>query len=409
MTIEFREYDPDRDFACAARIWREVGWLGKDEGERLRWYAEESRGVVAVVDGEVECFVLMTDGRLRYQESHLPMAACTGVTTGRAARRLGLARRALARSLVGEVRRGALVAGLGVFEVGFYDALGYGSGSCQRWAQVDPAHLRIGVRPRPAARLTPDDWEEMHAARIGRRRCHGVCDLLPACITRSEVADGDRGFGLGYRDAAGGRLSHFVYFTTGSAEQGPYRAELIYRTVDELRELLALVKSLGDQVLSVTLREPPGMILQDWLDRPFRHMNVTEGGKHEWRIRSAAYHQFRILDLQRCVGALRLPGANLSFNLRLTDPMEAYAEETSWSGLGGDYIISFGEVSTCSPGANTDLPTLHASVNAFTRLWLGVGPASGLQVADDLNAPAELLQSLDDVLRLPVPQPDWDF
>ena len=50
-----------------------------------------------------------------------------------------------------------------------------------------------------------------------------------------------------------------------------------------------------------------------------------------------------------------------------------------------------------------------ASVNAFTRLWLGVCPATGLSVTDGLEAPRELLEELDVVLRLLDPQPDWDF
>jgi len=55
------------------------------------------------------------------------------------------------------------------------------------------------------------------------------------------------------------------------------------------------------------------------------------------------------------------------------------------------------------------LPTMTASVNAFTRLWLGVRPASSLRFTDDLDAPAGLIETLDSVLRLPAPRPDWDF
>jgi hypothetical protein len=48
-------------------------------------------------------------------------------------------------------------------------------------------------------------------------------------------------------------------------------------------------------------------------------------------------------------------------------------------------------------------------VNAFSRLWLGVRPASGLAVTDDLAGPSALLEQLDRVLLLPEPKPDWDF
>jgi hypothetical protein len=42
-------------------------------------------------------------------------------------------------------------------------------------------------------------------------------------------------------------------------------------------------------------------------------------------------------------------------------------------------------------------------------LWLGVRPATGLAVTDELSGPPELLEALDWVLRLPDPKPDWDF
>ena len=55
------------------------------------------------------------------------------------------------------------------------------------------------------------------------------------------------------------------------------------------------------------------------------------------------------------------------------------------------------------------MPTLTASVGAFTRLWLGVRPATGLAVTDDLDGLPELLSALDEILRLPVPNIGWEF
>ncbi len=66
-------------------------------------------------------------------------------------------------------------------------------------------------------------------------------------------------------------------------------------------------------------------------------------------------------------------------------------------------------LATSAPGADPALPTLAASVGAFTRMWLGVRPATGLAATDDLFGPQELLERLDRVLRLPDPKPDWDF
>ena len=64
---------------------------------------------------------------------------------------------------------------------------------------------------------------------------------------------------------------------------------------------------------------------------------------------------------------------------------------------------------SAEPGRSETLPTLAASVGAFTRLWLGVRPAFGLAMTDDLRGPAALLEALDRVVRLPEPEPDWSF
>ncbi len=71
--------------------------------------------------------------------------------------------------------------------------------------------------------------------------------------------------------------------------------------------------------------------------------------------------------------------------------------------------MTLGSSSGAEPARDNTLPTLTATVNAFTRLWLGVRPATGLAITDDLDGPAELLAQLDEVLRLPAPHPDWDF
>ncbi|GIT39439.1 MAG: hypothetical protein Ct9H300mP8_06350 [Gammaproteobacteria bacterium] len=63
-------------------------------------------------------------------------------------------------------------------------------------------------------------------------------------------------FGLGYFDGSDGELTHFIW---GEAEEenGPYGIEWIaYRTTDQLFELLALIRSLGDQVIQCTCKNP---------------------------------------------------------------------------------------------------------------------------------------------------------
>ncbi|UCH77896.1 MAG: hypothetical protein JSU81_09245, partial [Candidatus Coatesbacteria bacterium] len=71
--------------------------------------------------------------------------------------------------------------------------------------------------------------------------------------------------------------------------------------------------------------------------------------------------------------------------------------------------VTLGPSSGAEPGHDASRPTLTASVNAFTRMWLGIRPASGLAITDGLAGPPGLLAELDEVLRLPDPTPDWDF
>jgi hypothetical protein len=82
---------------------------------------------------------------------------------------------------------------------------------------------------------------------------------------------------------------------------------------------------------------------------------------------------------------------------------------TGWRGVGGDYVVTLGPVSEVVVGREPSLPLLQASVNAFTRLWMGVRPATGLAVTDNLSGPGDLLCALDGALRLPVPRVDWEF
>jgi hypothetical protein len=220
-------------------------------------------------------------------------------------------------------------------------------------------------------------------------------------------------FGLGYRNAEG-RLTHAILGEM-SGEHGPYHVRHIaYEEPPQLLELLRLLGELGDQVSSVKLVEPPEIQLQDLIDAPFSHRRITKGSAHETGIGSLAFTQLRILDLARCVAARRWPGPTVQCNVRLTDPVTAVLEagpdrEQGWSGVGGDHILRLGNPSTVDAGVDPSLPTLTASINAFSRCWFGVRPASSLALADDLDGPPELLADLDEALALPPPQPGWDY
>jgi hypothetical protein len=411
---EYRVYDAGRDKEAARRIWRETGWLepgNAEHEEGMDLFVEAGRALVADVDGEAECLVLTCPGQIRYLADDLPFSCVTAVTTSRVARKLGLAKKLTAAAVAADAAEGALVSGLGMFEQGYYDRLGFGTGGYEHWLSFDPARLKVTAKARTPRRLTADDWKAAHEARLKRARGHGGCNLAPPQITRAEMLGTKNSFGLGYGDGPGGELTHYVWCGAARAEEGPYTVNwIVYRTAEQLLELLALMKNLGDQVRLVRIREPGGTQLQDLIDRPFQLKRLTEKSNFEHRISAHAYWQMRILDVPACLARTHLPGGNVRFNLEISDPIEPSLDnKVPWRGVAGQYVVTLGPSSGAEPANDRTIPTLKASVGAFTRMWLGVRPATGLAVTDDLSGPSELLYALDEILRLPDPKPDWDF
>jgi hypothetical protein len=246
---------------------------------------------------------------------------------------------------------------------------------------------------------------------LNRRRCHGACNLTPPEITQEELGEPGEGFGLGHFDGPGGTLSHCLW-VRAKDEHGPYNVRwLVFHTREQLHELLAVLKSLSDQVHLVGMHEPSGIQLQDLLVRPLTAGRITAGSRYASRIRTGTYYQFRMLDVPGCLARTHLPcTSTLRFSLQLADPIETrLPDDSPWRGCGGEYVVALGESSSAERGQDSGLPTLNATVNAFTRLWLGVQPATGLAITDDLSGPPELLEALDRTLRLPQPDADWDF
>lgn len=403
-----RRYDHQRDRDSMIRVYREVGWLGKEQEKEQPFdsFILASRGFVAELDGAAECGVLMNRGSMRYRERELPFAAVGTVITSRVARRQGLAGRTTATALADAALRGAAVAGLSMFDQGFYNELGFGTMGYDHWVTFDPATLRVPLRPRPPERITADDAEAVHRARLGRLRPHGGVNLDHPDLTGAAMREAENGFGLGYR--SGERITHHLW-AEAKGESGPYEVWwLAYETADQLLELLGLLHSLSDQVLHVSLQEPPQIQLQDLLEWPFRHRSRSRRAEHEHRMWSGAHYQVRILDLPACIAAVQAHG-EVAFNLELHDPVDRFLPQDGWRGAGGTYRVRLGTSSVAEPGSDPDLPTLRAAVGAFSRVWLGVRPAASVAVTDDLDAPAELLAELDAALALPVPHFDWGF
>ena len=403
-----RPYDEDRDLAALTRIWREVGWIDDtdEQAKALARVARRGGTLVGDVAGEAECAVLRTPGTMRYLDTELPLCAITGVTTSHVGRRQGLATALMVETLGAAVRDGAAVASLGFFEQGYYDRFGFGTGCYEHRLRFDPASLRVPVPEAPPVRVGPDDLGELHQLMARRHRGHGSVVLDAADWFVAEWAWLERPFALGWR-GDDGRLTHALLGSMKD-EHGPYVIELLaYEEPAQLLDLLGWIRVLGDQVNQVVIGwEPVDVQLQDLIHEPVRQRRVARlAGGSDALHQAIAEQQDRVLDLGACIAAVRTP-VPASFGLRLHDPLEALG---GWPGIGGEHTVHLGDASSVTAGIERGLPVLEASVGALTRLWLGVRPATGLALTDDLDGPADLLRRLDESLRLPTPQAGWSF
>lgn len=388
----------------------EIGWIESAEKKpSLQAFLDSSHVEVAEVDGEAEAMTMWTPGSMRYQDTDLPMSGITAVTVSHVARKLGLASSLTARSLRAAAEDGKALATLGMFEQGFYDRLGFGTGSYAHQLTFDPGALQLGHVPyRRPVRLGTDDYADVCKSLCTRMLQHGSMSLFPELMVKGELSFPDRPFALGYRDDHGD-LTHFV-FGEMEGEHGPFRINAIgYRSVDQLLELLRMLMELGDQVRSIKMLEPGPVQLQALLREPFRERDRSRGSAQQSEHRGLAWWQFRMLDVAACVAARTWTGPAVRFNLTLDDPVEARLEGDGWSGVAGDYTITVGEHSSAVTGHTAGLPTMVTGVGSFTRLWCGVCTPSVVAATDGIDAPTDLVTALDEALLMPDPLPGWEF
>jgi predicted acetyltransferase len=88
---------------------------------------------------------------VRHLEADLPMSCVAAVTTSRVARKQGFAARLTAKAIAADAADGALVSALGMFEQGFYNRLGFGTGCYEHLVWFNPAALRAGAPAGAAA------------------------------------------------------------------------------------------------------------------------------------------------------------------------------------------------------------------------------------------------------------------
>ena len=403
-----RDFDYATDLDAIKRIWREVGWVDETEDKYLDDFFAVGDTLTACIAGVPECSAHTVDGSLRLQSTDLPLCAVTAVTTSRIARGQAFAKRLTALQLQRGAQDGAAVAALGIFDQGYYDKLGFGTGGYDHQFIIDPANLKVDVDVGMPRRLGVEDFALVHAALTGRAKVHGSVVLHPARLMRAELAWAEKGFGLGY--GSDDELTHFVWLSAAE-ERGPYDVKFMaYQNTDQLLQLLALLKSFADQVYSLRIIEPPEVQLQSLLNRPFRNQVLTRKSQHAAEHYAFAWWQLRVLDVPACVQAYRGVDTPVRFQLEVTDPVEELLHgQGSWHGVGGEYVVVLGETSSAEPGVDKSLPRLRCSVNALTRMLWGVAKPASLAVTDDLSAQPELLDAIGRVLQLPTPHPGWDF
>lgn len=427
--MNYRNYNPEKDKEAAHRIWLEVGWIEGDNYAPMDTLVEHSRTIVADINGQPECLVLSFLGDIDYLGERIPFSCIGGVTTSLIARKQKIAGRLTATRIALDAMEGSMVSGLGIFDQGYYDKFGYGTGGYEHIIRFSPSTLKIpSLNPqlmsqggntgtaRVPIRLTKDDWKRTYHARVNRLRWHGSTTIHLPEQTKAEMEWLKNGFGLGYEDDSG-ELTHFMWMHGVGKENGPYHIEMLcYQTYDQLLELLGLLNSFGDQIRNISMVEPPGIQMQDFLDRPFLHRSITEGSKHQNMVKATAFWQMRICDLAGCLERTHLQGDPVSFNLVLDDPIRHYLDSDSkWQGISGEYVVTLGQESSVrrEPSEpkkhSANLPTMHATVGAFTRMWLGCLPASSIAATGGLSADPDLLRNLDRLIRVPNPLPDWQF
>ncbi|MFO7815418.1 MAG: GNAT family N-acetyltransferase [Halanaerobiales bacterium] len=412
--MKLRYFNFEKDFDKIYQIWQEVGWIKDDEkqNEALQYFVKGGQGKVALLKDQVEGYVNSTPGHIQYLDEELSLQAVSAVTISRIARKQGIATKATAEVIAESAAQGVNVSALGMFEQGFYNKLGYGTGSYEHLISFDPDHLNlIGSAPIPE-RITLEDFKDVHKSRLERTKKHGYCTLLPTEITRAEILFGSsKSFGLGFRDKAD-NITHHMWIKSENDLHGPYFIRwMVFNNKEQFFELMNLLRNLGDQVHLIKLWEPAGIQFQNFIEKPYRDSHVTKNSKFEVTNKAIAYWQARILNLKDCINKTTFPNNKLEFNIKLKDPIEKYLDANSpWQGLSGEYTISFGRTSGITNGLSPGLPILKTDINTFTRMWLGIVRPSLLPYTNYFKAPEKLIQKLDNLfITIPKPNIDWDF
>jgi predicted acetyltransferase len=176
-----------------------------------------------------------------------------------------------------------------------------------------------------------------------------------------------------------------------------------------------LVQEWGDQVDLIRFIEPAWMQAQDFDADPAHNYRRTKGSKVHVHTDADAWWQIRIVDMATCIAVMEPASEPFELLVEIDDPVEQHLAGSgyagSWKPLTGVWRFSFGATHTAErlgdAQTNVDLRT---SINALSRWWLGVLPASSLGVIGQMHADSSTLTRLDQLTaHLPRPHPGWDF
>ena len=260
-TTVIRQYVEGTDIKASYDLLREVGWVETDKHiEAFEKTFTAGLTLVGEINGSLECIASSTLGDMVYLDDQLSLDVVAAVVTGMPARRKGLAQMMTAQLMMHRAANGTEVSTLGVFDLGFYDRLGYGTTPYQHRLICDPSDLRVG-QSRTPIRLSAEDSPEIHQALLKRKRGHGGCNIYDLAQSAGELSALDLLLCLGYRDTNSGELTHFLLGEM-NGEYGPFAVEwLVWDNDEQLRELLALLASLGGQIWVASIPQPRGIEL----------------------------------------------------------------------------------------------------------------------------------------------------
>ncbi len=413
--VELVAFSYERDMEDVLRVWTETGWFDGEDRERKYiesfFQANDGRSVVARLNGHAESVVHRALGTMHFDQTQVSLGGVTAVTTSRIARRLRFASRLTARTVAHLGDEGVAVALLGMFEQGFYDRFGFGVGPYENRVFVYPGDLDVPVRYRTPERLDFDEQiDEIHEAMVNRMPRHGGIVVGGERFTKAGSQLEDEISTYGYR--TDGVLTHFLSVLT-KGENGPDRViRMAYETKQQCFELLRLIQEWGDQVDCIRFVEPVWMQVQDFMKQPGREYRRTKDTPNAMKIDADAWWQLRIVDLDMCIKAMRVPSTDLSVIVELEDPIEPHliqsGYEGDWKPLSGTWRLSFGSAQGAERVEAMPDVDLRTSVNALSRWWLGVVSANTLHAMGQFQSEPDVVEALDALTaHLPTPQIGW--